>query len=616
MKGNPFAVTTPEVMSADEIVKLFVKADPDIQLNAPGHLFVHGHRGSGKSMALRLLSPDCQTILQNRPLNEHSFFAVYATVKATELDIHEFSRIQDESSGFILAEHLLVTFFAGKLFRCMLDMCLPDLSTPTAFEQLKNLVTYNVVRRLKDEGLEVNIFEEICAASDSKELLGKIQTLLDDVHIQTVRYLRRRGTTQEFVAYDGPLLGFQDFLLPLLRNLKTIKVLPQGPVYLLVDDADNLNLLQTLVLNTWVSYRTTEDVSLKISTQLRYKTYSTTTGNRIEIAHDYAEVNAFSMFTGGNGEKYANWVRAVVEKRLLAYGIVEKTADQFFPPDEAQENAIRELANKRKAEWPESGTGARPGDDAYRYARPDYIKSLGGTAKVTHTYRYAGFDQLVHVSSGIVRHFLESASRMYAKQSTKDSLRSGIDSIDEQEIDFIQPAVQDDIVRALADELMEKEFDKLLAESDPITGSRNVKCTIDDLKNLKTLIKSLGGIFYEVLISDRSERRVLTFALSNTISDRVEKVIRLGVENGYFYESYVGSKDGRSRTRRYVLTRRIAPYFKLDPTGFSGYLFVTNELLHLAIDDDIKAIAYFRSNRLNETPNDQTSLFTGEHHAE
>lgn len=616
MKGNPFSVTTPETMSADEIVKLFVQADPNIQLTSPGHLFVHGHRGSGKSMALRLLSPDCQTIVQGRPLCEHPFFAVYATVKATELDLHEFSRVQDESSGFILAEHLLATFFAGKLFRSLLEMCSSELSTQPAFEQLRVLINNYIKTPLNDEGLEEEEFGEILEASNSSELLVKVQALLDKIHIRTVRYLRKRGTTNEYIGYDGPLLGFQDFLLPLLRNLKTVKVLPQGPVYLLIDDADNLNLLQTLVLNTWVSYRTTGDVSLKISTQLRYKTYSTTTGNRIEIAHDYAEVNAFSMFTGGNGEKYSEWVRAVVEKRLIAYGIVEKSADQFFPPDEAQEKAIRQMGDKRKLEWAESGSGARPGDDAYRYARPDYIKSLGGSAKASHTYRYAGFDQLVHVSSGIVRHFLESASRMYAKQASKNSLQSGGGATSEPKIEFIQPTIQDDVVRALADELMEKEFDKLLAESDPITGSRNVKCTIDDLKNLKTLIKSIGGIFYEVLISDRSERRVLTFALSNTISDRVEKVIRLGVENGYFYESYVGSKDGRSRTRRYVLTRRIAPYFKLDPTGFSGYLFVTNELLHLAIEDDAKAIAFFRRNRLNETPNDQASLFSGEIHAE
>lgn len=134
---------------------------------------------------------------------------------------------------------------------------------------------------------------------------------------------------------------------------------------------------------------------------------------------------------------------------------------------------------------------------------------------------------------------------------------------------------------------------------------------------LKTLIKSLGGIFYEVLISDRSERRVLTFALSNTVSSRVEKVIRLGVENGYLYESYIGSKDGRSQTKRYVLTRRVAPYFKLDPTGFSGYLFVSNELLELAIEDDVKAVNYFCKNRLNDKPSSgQASLFGEENHAE
>ena len=280
MQGNPFSVTTPETMSADEIVKLFVQSAPNMQLDSHGHLFIHGHRGSGKSMAFRLMSPDCQLIIKNKSLRDHPFFAIYATVKATELDLHEFARVQDESSGLILAEHLLVTFFTGKCIRSLLNVCSVALTEGQSLSQLKLFIEKYVLVRLRVEEVQESEFSDILSAKDANSLLTATQALLDGIHVQTVRYLRRRGTTNQYVAYTGPLLGFQDFLLPLLRNLKSIQTLPQGPVYLLVDDADNLNLLQTLVLNTWVSYRTNDEVSLKISTQLRYKTYSTTTGRR------------------------------------------------------------------------------------------------------------------------------------------------------------------------------------------------------------------------------------------------------------------------------------------------------------------------------------------------
>ena len=54
---------------------------------------------------------------------------------------------------------------------------------------------------------------------------------------------------------------------------------------------------------------------------------------------------------------------------------------------------------------------------------------------------------------------------------------------------------------------------------------------------------------------------------------------------GYFQEAAIGAKDGLGRTRRIVLTRRLAPYFNLDPNGFSGYLSVTQEFLEKAISD-------------------------------
>ena len=56
----------------------------------------------------------------------------------------------------------------------------------------------------------------------------------------------------------------------------------------------------------------------------------------------------------------------------------------------------------------------------------------------------------------------------------------------------------------------------------------------------------------------------------------------LGVQYGYFHQSTIGNKEGTGRTRLYVLTRRLAPFFTLDPTSFAGYKLVTNEALREA----------------------------------
>ena len=52
---------------------------------------------------------------------------------------------------------------------------------------------------------------------------------------------------------------------------------------------------------------------------------------------------------------------------------------------------------------------------------------------------------------------------------------------------------------------------------------------------------------------------------------------------GFFHESYIGNKEGDGRTWLYVLNRGLAPIFHLDPTGFTGYLFMTNDDLRKAI---------------------------------
>ena len=204
---------------------------------------------------------------------------------------------------------------------------------------------------------------------------------------------------------------------------------------------------QTFALNSWISTRTQGEVSIKISTQLLYKTYETPSGLPIQAPHDYQSINIADIYTTRRG-RYLNRVEEIIRRRLTSAGI-DVAPRQFFPPDEDQETKIASIADRIRADWPEQGRGYRASDDALRYARPEFIRELGGAAKSRNSYSYSGFEHLVHISSGLVRYFLEPAAVMFDEQQ---SLRAS------QPVTAIVPGIQKQVVREEADRLMLSEF--------------------------------------------------------------------------------------------------------------------------------------------------------------
>jgi len=591
---NPFKVYSPEDMTASQLTKLFVPVAEGFEIDGPEHVFIHGHRGCGKSMMLRLLTPDCQALLLAKPLSQLPFLGIYATVKATGLDVTEYERLKNQYAGPVLAEHSLVTFLGAKVFHSLIEHSSIQLANERERLELQQFISKKVFRRLGQAKVDISDWKQQCdAATTAKAILQTAVDAINEVYGICADYLKRSSFESEYRPYDGPLLGYREFLFPILSELTQLSFMPsERPVYFLLDDADNLNLLQTQVLNSWIAIRSGNKVAFKISTQLAYKTYLTRSGQRIEAAHDFREIHASSIHTGASSSsRYPQWVSNVVQRRLSDHSI-NVVPDIFFPVDEAQEERIKEIGSHLKADWETKGTGYRPNDDAYRYARADYIKSLGGASKQQSNYRYAGFSQLVHISSGIIRFFLDNAAEMYAKQQLREESRSQTEA--RSEVTHIDPTVQDEVVREAADQLMFGALDKLEQEAIQANAVQHAS----DFKKLRNLIRALGGIFQEILLSNRSERRVFSIALSDDPPEEVMAVLRLGVEHGYFYEAAIGSKEGKWRTRRYVLTRRLAPHFKLDPMGFSGYLFVTSELLAAAIDQPKRAIQAFKEERL------------------
>lgn len=568
---NPFQITTPEDLTADETVSLFVDVFTDFQkIIDPGHVFLIGPRGAGKSMMFRYLMPDCQCLAKKCTLEKLPFLGVYVPLKNTNFALAELRRLEHRHASDILNEHIMVTHFCVKIFDTLAK---PELYQNHEVKQFDVSNFYNEtflpILLKTTQNKDDYKLDDACSIADIFAKMSRISELL---YSDAFSYAKNLAFRTELLPYDGPLCDYLTFLYPILSSLSKLPGFPSGSMYLLIDDAHWLTETQARVLNSWVSTRTSRNVSLKISTQYNYKSYYTTAGATIDTPHDYSEIDIATIYTGNNKSKYRDRISDIVMKRLSAFGIKSVTPEDFFPEDKDQETKIKQIEAEYIAKFDRGeGKGHYRTDDAQRYARPDFIKGCAGSKKGSYQYSYAGFNQLVHLSSGIVRHFIHPAHLMYAEAKSQ----SKVDEI----IKFIPPSLQTAIVREEANNFLFSDLEKIEKAGHEDAPPK------EDINKLSNLIQGLGGLFRQALLSDRSERRVFSIAFSDTPSDEVKRILDLGNQLGYFHKSTIGKKDSKSggRTRLYVLNRRLAPIWTLDPTGFAGYLFIKNELIEEAM---------------------------------
>lgn len=569
---NPFQIKTPEKLSPDEAASLFVDVFTDYQkIKAQGHTFILGPRGIGKSMIFRYLEPDCQCVSAGVKIDQLEFLGLYIPLKSASFTtLTELMRLE-HNAAHILNEHIMTTFVLQKVFS--------SLSNPELYENNEewDLTARQFYCKEYLPKLPHGNYAD-CNCAKIYEVFQNMAKQMESFYAQAMQYTRKLAFTKDIFPYDGPLFDYLDFVVPLISKLSIIKCFPQNTIYFLIDDAHCLTSLQTQILNFWVSTRTSGEISLKISSQYNYKHYYTITGAPIDTPHDYSEVDMTYIYTGRAKPKYKNRLTEIIERRLVKIGI-NCPVEEFFPCNKEQEDRIAAIADSYRKQFDEGrGRGNKRSDDAVRYARPDYIKSLAGIAKNGPTYSYSGFEQLVHLSSGIVRTFLEYAYKMFAEEMS--CIKDG------QNIGAISDSVQNAVVREDAVEFL---FELQRYSKDPSNASSPQADTYpkEDIDKLSNLIQALGGLFRQVLLSNRSERRVFSIAISDIPSDEVKRILDLGIQLGYFHSSTIGRKDGKSggRTRLYILNRRLSPIWTLDPTAFAGYLFVQNRLLDAAMND-------------------------------
>ncbi|MPM08894.1 hypothetical protein SDC9_55210 [bioreactor metagenome] len=589
---NPFQFKYPDDILPQDVIDLFVPVFGEYY-NVPitGHTFINGARGSGKSMMFRYMKPDCQVLVDEhsnkletpRPITKLDYFGIYVPIKKGHLNKQDIN-LNDKHGEALLNEHFMVIHFSLCIFKELSEANFND--NP---ENRNSLIEFNNsvfnkflkfagYKTTKDLNNGLSIHQIFC------EIINTLRSILSEFQQE---YIKKLIGAPGPVPYNGTLLLYTEFLFEVLKAFRMLPFMPTKPIYLLIDDADELTIVQRKILNSWVSLRTTNEVSLKISTQLKYKVFGTINGSRIDTPHDYSEVNMNDIYTTKKDIYYSR-VKQIVEKRLEKHQYDVTDPEQFFPPDLDQQKKIEKIKKKYIDEKINEGlTKQQAYDYAYRYAEPDFIKELKGNR---YTYSYAGFKQLVNISSGIIREFIDFASEMYVAQIAKGA---------NEKINSIDPMIQDREIKSYSRKKMESEFDKFRDEAE----------NKSDMDKLRNLILGMGGLFQKIIISDASERRVFSVALNDEPDEELRKILDLGVQHGYIQKSMIGNKHGTGKSRLYILNRILSPHFGLDPSSFAGYKFMDSEVLKKSLTDPLGFIKSLIPKIAGAINDNQISLF-------
>ncbi len=589
---NPFEVKTPEDVTAKEVHELFVDVFTDFyQVKEIGHTFLNGPRGSGKSMMFRYMMPDCQVIDKQCAINELDYFSLYVPIKLTDINYPELERLKSNSNTFF-NEHLLTTYVAIKCFKHLLEF---DEEINKYKTEIKEFYEDTFLWYVYISGEDITDYKT--EFSSSVKYIENSIKILEKMLLECKSFCRRIAlspNTEE--EYKGALCNYLDFLYPILLKLKELPFMPKDkPLFLLIDDAGYLNTTQTKILNTWVSYRTSKFVSLKISTQLDYKSYNTINDKTIDYPHDYSQINIATVYTS-SGKNYYQRIESIVRKRIKKYLDKDIEPVDFFPPDIKQVQEITNKYEELKEQYSKDDKSYAGADAARRYATSEYVKELRAS-RSGGTYSYAGFDNLVNISSGIIRYFLEPASTMFSENLSNNNL-------EEKDVYFIPDSIQNEIINDFSQKFLEDEFKKVIEQHGEKTSSEKLS-KADKLYNL---IEGLGGMFSKIFVSERTERVVFSVALNDLPDEELREILDLAIQYGYLHTSTIGNKKGTGRSKLYILSRTLAPYFKLDPTGFKGYKFMNSDSLKVALTNPQSFIASVTKS-FSSNGHQQNSLF-------
>jgi hypothetical protein len=419
---------------------------------------------------------------------------------------------------------------------------------------------------------------------------GNIETLgtLIDLHFLT---LPNPPPRQSFPQNAPRLLPDSVDFLEFVRKAAGIKV----PFFLLFDEANELSLIQQQCVASLIAHRTQKTLCIKVASQRHGYRPGQSLEGQVDETHDYTSLDLDELYTS-HQEAYYGRLKAIAGWRLLNAG-VHKEITEYLPANQAELKALekaKEIAGQRYESIPAAN---RPLDKVNFVKK--YAPAIVYQEVLSHKAHksYAGFDNLVHLSSGIVRSFLDCCSKMFTRYTQKHP---------GEEPQFIPVLIQDAVIREYADEFVQAQILDKIEELDPKSQERK------ELQRLHNLLLGLGSLFRARLMDkDSREPRIISVSLKDQPAEDLKRILNLAEREAFLHYKWYRSKRGDHNLQCYVLNRRLCPHFNLDATGFQGRLEVSSEELTQALSDPKGFVKKILGRRLrrNDERTDQVGLF-------
>lgn len=567
---NPFAVYSPEQLTPEEFKELFVKEHTWINaLETPKDFFINGSRGSGKSMLLNYLEFSHQLCYFENNLRKffeekegHKYIGIMVHVTHEELNTSRYELLiknNFDERGFIqelcmsdltmsILYRILMTFFEAK----------------EIVEYINNLDSQKVIEFCKKEIRDLDQRNVHKLSFEQKHTNTELLKALADVFLKeriSIKYYANEKFQMRRAVYKGNYSSFA-YMKKFISRFKKLIGKEDYSFHILIDNGDETKNTMQLCIDHLISQREHKDVCLKVAVK---KGVHWNIGT-IQWPHDYSRIDIDELYSTQHTVYYGK-IREIVNKRLKLADL-DVALEKFFPESSSERKLLQEIKNELKKEYEKEYdkkygkklTEEWPSKSDYisnrvnKYAQAELFRRLKKTGK-----SYAGFDNIVHLSSGIIRQFLDICSYMFDEEKIK---KKG------ENITQISLKTQNDVIKNYADDFMDELEKKYKAlEKEEITREE-----AKHYKDLYTLIEALGKYYKERLMNPKlKEPRVFTFTLKDPGEDpEIDKILEIGVNENYFQSYWYSSKIGIGKYRGYAFNRRLCPRYSIDHTSFRG----------------------------------------------
>ncbi|CAG1003539.1 MAG: hypothetical protein OIN86_16675 [Candidatus Methanoperedens sp.] len=582
---NPFAFYTAEEITPKIFKEIFVKEYTWINaLETQRDFFIYGVRGSGKSMLLNYLEFSHQLWYFNNNINE--LFKRDGKQKYLGIMVHA----ADQDLNTLRYELLLENELCKKSF--IMELCMSDFLMAIIYKILITLIETKEMADYINE-LDENEVKDFCRKEFKSWDKRHIHSLNFDKPLKNTEHLREltdvfsneRAAIQYYandkyqikdVEFEGNYAS-PEYIHSFILRIKRLLSIDDFSFYILMDNADEIKGTMQKCVDIMIGKRQHKDICFKIA--IRKGFYWDMAD--IQSPHDYSEIFIDELYSYSHSV-YHNRIIEIAKRRLEMIGM-NVTLEELFPENPSEIVLLQKIKNEliKKYEKEFEKNFNDENDDMQskkseyinnrvsKYAQAELFRRLKKTPK-----SYAGFSNIIHLSSGIIRQFLEICRLMFDEEFN----RTGT------EVTKISLKSQNAVIKKSADDFMDKLEKKYkgLEKQETFTEAKQNK-------DLYTLIEALGKHYRQRLMDvNFKEPRVFTFTLKDSNKNmEIEKILEIGVNDNYFQSYWYSSKMGLGKYKGYAFNRRLCPRYNIDHTSFRGRIELTSEQIKNAIDTGI-----------------------------